>query len=100
MRTREFEYIKTYNVMAPVTNDRIHSDEHINKICDSIRVFGWISPIIIDGDNDILAGYARVLAARKMGIRTVPCVVIRGLTQQQKVAFRVADNALVNNSFD
>lgn len=75
-------------------NARTHSDEQIERIADSIREFGWTNPILIDGENGIIAGHGRVLAARKLGLEKVPTIELSGLTEAQKRAYIIADNRL------
>lgn len=79
-------------------NSRTHSDEQVAQIAASIREFGWTNPILIDGDNGILAGHGRLLAARKLGMAEVPCIVLDHLTDAQKRALVIADNKLALNA--
>lgn len=75
-------------------NARTHSDEQIERIANSIKEFGWTNPILIDGENGIIAGHGRILAARKLGIEKVPTIELSGLTEAQKRAYIIADNRL------
>jgi hypothetical protein len=75
-------------------NSKVHNAAQVDKIAKSLKEFGWISPVIIDEENTILAGHGRVLAAKKCGIDTVPCVRISGLSDMQKKAYIIADNKL------
>lgn len=75
-------------------NARTHSDEQIERIANSIKEFGWTNPILIDGENGIIAGHGRILAARKLGIEKVPTIELSGLTEAQKRAYIIADNQL------
>lgn len=79
-------------------NSRTHSDEQVAQIAASIREFGWTNPILIDGDNGIIAGHGRLAAARKLGITEVPVVVLDHLTDAQKRALVIADNKLALNA--
>jgi ParB/Sulfiredoxin domain len=79
-------------------NARTHSDVQIDQIAASIREWGWTMPILTDEDGTILAGHARVLAARKLGLAEVPVIVARGWSEAQKRAYVVADNKLTLNS--
>ena len=74
-------------------NSRTHSDEQVAQIAASIREFGFTNPIIIDGQNNIIAGHGRVLAAQKLKINEVPCVVVTGWTEAQKKAYVIAEMA-------
>ena len=79
-------------------NSRTHSDEQITQIASSIREFGFTNPIIIDDKNNIIAGHGRIMAANKLGIKEVPCVVVSGWTEAQKKAYVIADNKLALNA--
>ena len=79
-------------------NSRTHSDEQVAQIAASIREFGWTNPILVDGDNGIIAGHGRLAAARKLGITEVPVVVLDHLTDAQKRALVIVDNKLALNA--
>lgn len=79
-------------------NSRTHSDEQIAQIAASIREFGWTNPILIDGENGIIAGHGRLAAARKLGMAEVPVIVLDHLTDAQKRALVIADNKLALNA--
>lgn len=75
-------------------NAKIHGPQQIEKLKDSIREFGFLTPCLIDGDLNIIAGHGRVMAAKELGMETVPCVFIEGLTDAQRRAYILADNRL------
>ena len=75
-------------------NAKIHSDKQVKQIAESIKEFGFLSPCLIDEDFNIVAGHGRVLAAEMLGLKTVPCVFIEGLTETQRRAYILADNRL------
>jgi len=77
-----------------VKNSRTHSDEQVAQIAASIKEFGWTNPILIDGDNGIIAGHGRLMAARKLGYEVVPTIELKDLTETQKKAYIIADNRL------
>ena len=79
-------------------NSRTHSDEQVAQISASIREFGWTNPVLVDGDNGIIAGHGRVLAARKLGMAEVPCIELAHLSEAQKKAYIIADNKLALNA--
>jgi ParB-like chromosome segregation protein Spo0J len=79
-------------------NARTHSALQIQQIAASIAEFGFNNPVLADPDGDIIAGHGRVLAARKLGLRKVPVIVLSHLTATQKRAFRLADNQLALNA--
>jgi len=79
-------------------NPRTHSREQVAQIAASIQEFGWTNPVLVDANDEILAGHARVLAAKKLGMEEVPVIVLRHLTEAQKRALVIADNALALNA--
>lgn len=79
-------------------NARTHSDEQVAQIAASIREFGFINPVIVDGENGIVAGHGRVLAARKLGMEEVPTLEVSHLTDAQRQAYILADNKLTLNA--
>lgn len=81
-----------------VNNSRTHSDEQIAQVAASIREFGFTNPVLIDEKNSIIAGHGRILAARKLKLEEVPCIVLEGLTESQKKAYVIADNQLAANA--
>ena len=75
-------------------NAKKHPKEQVEKIKNSIIEFGFLSPCLIDKDNNIIAGHGRVMAAQELGIESVPCVYVEGLTEEQRRAYILADNRL------
>lgn len=81
--------------LVPYANNaKIHSPEQINQIRGSLREFGFVTPVLIDFDNNIIAGHGRVMAARAEGMEQVPCVMVSNLTDAQRKAYILADNRL------
>lgn len=81
-----------------VKNSRTHSDDQVAQIAASIKEFGWTNPILVDGDNGIIAGHGRLMAARKLGYKDVPTIELADLTKTQKKAYIIADNRLALNA--
>jgi DNA modification methylase len=79
-------------------NARTHSDFQVGEIAASIREWGWTVPVLVDEAGGIIAGHGRVLAARKLGIETVPVMVAAGWTEAQRRAYVLADNKLALNA--
>jgi len=75
-------------------NSRTHSDDQVTKIAASIKEFGFLNPVIVDGDNGIVAGHGRVMAAKKLGMDEVPVIEASHLTEAQRRAYVIADNRL------
>ncbi len=79
-------------------NARTHSDAQVAQIAASIREFGFTNPILVDGENGVIAGHGRVLAARKLGMATVPVIELAGMSEAEKRAYILADNKLAENA--
>ena len=92
--TKEMNLVDIDKLIPYVNNARTHSTEQINKIRASLREFGFINPVIIDKDYNIIAGHGRVQAAKAEGIKEVPCVLVDYLTEAQKKAYIIADNRM------
>ena len=75
-----------------VNNSRVHSDEQVLQICSSIREFGFTNPVLIDEENGVIAGHGRLMAAKKLDMEKVPCIILAGLSEAQKKAYVIADN--------
>jgi hypothetical protein len=88
------EYLPVEKLRPYERNARTHSDAQIDAIAESIRQFGFNSPILIDDDNGVIAGHARLAAARKLGLDTVPCVRLSHLNDAQRRVYILADNRL------
>tara|TARA_Y100000310_G_scaffold304804_1_gene344332 strand:+ start:1992 stop:3221 length:1230 start_codon:yes stop_codon:yes gene_type:complete len=80
------------------SNSRIHSEEQVAQIAASIKEFGFTNPILTDGDKGVIAGHGRLLAARKLGMETVPTIELSHLTENQRKAHIIADNKLALNA--
>lgn len=89
---------KTADLIPYVNNARTHSEQQVLQIAASIKEFGFNSPILVDGDNGIIAGHGRVMAAKKLGLDEVPTIELKHLTKTQKKAYILADNRLALNS--
>ena len=96
--TERFEKVDIDLLIPYARNARTHSKEQILQLRSSLREFGFVNPIIVDKDLNIIAGHGRVLAAKGEGVREVPCVFAEHLTDAQKRAYILADNRLALNS--
>lgn len=79
-------------------NSRTHSAEQVGQIAASIKEFGFNNPILLDGDNGIIAGHGRLLGAEKLGVNKVPTIELKHLTDAQRKAYVIADNKLALNA--
>ena len=92
--TTDFQLVPTDKLIPYVNNARTHSKEQITKLRSSLREFGFINPVIIDRDFNVIAGHGRIEAAKAEGITEVPCVYVDHLTEAQKKAYILADNRM------
>lgn len=82
-------------------NPRKHTEEHVNEVAESIKFYGFLVPIILDEEGYMLAGHCRALAAKKIGMKEVPTVSVKHLTDDQRRAFIIAENKFtMNGEFD
>ena len=96
--TLKVEQRSVADLIPYAANSRTHSDAQVAQIAASIKEFGWTNPILIDGDNTIIAGHGRLLAARKLGMDEVPAIVLDHLSKAQQRALVIADNQLALNA--
>jgi DNA modification methylase len=89
---------KVADLIPYARNSRTHSAEQVGQIAASIKEWGWTVPVLIDPDGGLIAGHGRILAAQKLGIADVPCMVADGWTDAQKKAYVIADNKLALNA--
>ena len=89
---------KVADLIPYARNSRTHSDEQVGQIAASIKEWGWTVPVLIEADGGLIAGHGRILAAQKLGITDVPCMVAGGWTDAQKKAYTIADNKLALNA--
>jgi ParB-like chromosome segregation protein Spo0J len=81
------EYRSVAALIPYARNARTHSEAQVALIAGSIREYGWTNPILIDGDNGIIAGHGRVMAARTLGLSAVPAIELGHLSEAQKRAY-------------
>lgn len=92
--TTEMQLIAVSKLVPYVNNARTHNPQQITKLRSSLREFGFINPVIIDREYNVIAGHGRILAAKEEGIEEVPCVFVDYLTPAQKKAYILADNRM------
>ncbi len=98
MNLLKLEYRAVKALIPYARNAKQHSEAQVAQIAASIREFGWGAPILIDGQNNVIAGHGRLLAARKLGITEVPVVPMEHLTDTQRRALILADNKIGENA--
>jgi len=97
-RKLEYKMLPLDSLIPYVNNPRTHDKAQVSQIAASIREFGFMNPVILDGDKGILAGHGRVMAAKLLGLKEVPCVEASWLTEAQRKAYVIADNKLALNA--
>lgn len=96
--TKEMKLVPIEKLIPYINNARTHNAEQVNKLRSSLREFGFINPVIIDGEYNIIAGHGRVMAAKEEKITEVPCVLADHLTPAQKKAYIIADNRMAQDA--
>jgi ParB-like chromosome segregation protein Spo0J len=91
---KEFKLVNVDLLVPYANNARTHSKEQIKKLQSSLREFGFINPLIIDRQYNVLAGHGRLEAAKAERYTEVPCVFVEDLTEAQKKAYILADNRM------
>lgn len=86
------------NELTEYENNPRINDESVPFVANSIKEFGFLVPCVIDADKTIIAGHTRLKAARRLGMKTVPCIYADKLTPEQVKAFRLADNKVGEKS--
>lgn len=92
------EYISVDHVTPYQYNARTHSDDQVAQIAGSMTEFGFVNPILIDDNGGIIAGHGRLMAARMLGIKQVPAIRLKHLSETQRRALMIADNKIAENA--
>lgn len=91
---------KLADIVPYANNTKKHDETQIKNVAESIKKYGWVQPIVIDNDGTIVIGHCRALAAEKLGIEEVPCVVVTDLTEEEINALRIVDNKTNESPWD
>ncbi|CAB4146791.1 ParB/Sulfiredoxin [uncultured Caudovirales phage] len=94
----KIQYKPIADLIPYARNSRTHSDAQVAQIAASIKEFGWTNPVLLDGENGIIAGHGRVMAAHKLGETEVPTIELSHMDENQKRAYIIADNKLALNA--
>jgi len=97
-KERKYKNVSVDKLVPYINNTKTHSKEQIKKIQSSIREFGFVNPILIDGNYNIIAGHGRLEGAKAEGLKEVPCLFIEDLTDTQIKAYRIADNRIAEDA--
>lgn len=96
----EIQYKRLSEITPYDKNAKTHDQTQINNVAESIRQYGFVQPIVIDRDGVIVIGHCRALAAKKLGMKEVPCVCVDDLTPEQVKALRLVDNKTNESPWD
>ena len=91
---------KLADIVPYANNTKKHNETQIKNVAESIKKYGWVQPIVIDNDGTIVIGHCRALAAERLGIKEVPCVVVSDLTEDEINALRIVDNKTNESPWD
>lgn len=92
---RKLSELKPYK-----NNAKLHPEKQVKTIAQSIKEFGWAQPIVIDENDEIIIGHGRLRAGLLLGLETAPCLVLKGLTEEQKKKLRLIDNKSNESEWD
>ena len=91
---------KLADIVPYAKNTKKHDETQIKNVAESIKKYGWVQPIVIDNDGTIVIGHCRALAAERLGMEEVPCVVVSDLTEDEINALRIVDNKTNESPWD
>ena len=91
---------KLADIVPYANNTKKHDETQIKNVAESIKKYGWVQPLVIDNDGTIVIGHCRALAAERLGIKEVPCVVVSDLTEEEINALRIVDNKTNESPWD
>lgn len=90
----KIENFKIDSIIPYEFNSKLHDEDQVNKIANSIKEFGFNQPLVIDENNIIVVGHGRYLAAKKLDLIEIPCIQLKDLSEGKKKAYRLIDNKL------
>lgn len=100
MQELNIKYMNIRDLKPYKKNAKKHNKEQVEQIANSIKEFGFTQPVIIDKNNEVVAGHGRILGAKKAGLKQVPTVCLEELTEEQIKAYRLVDNKLNESEWD
>ena len=96
----KIEDVKIEAIIPYEFNNKVHDEQQIDRIANSIKEFGFTQPLVIDATNIVVIGHGRLLAAKKLGLTSVPCYRAEQLTEEQIKKLRILDNKLNESDRD
>lgn len=98
--SNKIEIVETEKLIPYHNNPKEHPPEQIDKIASSIKNYGFVQPLVIDSENEIIIGHGRLKAAKKLGLEEIPVVVKGDLNEAQVKALRIADNKVAESEWN
>jgi hypothetical protein len=96
----EIKYKKIEELIPYINNQKLHPEQQVLKISNSIKSFGFIQPLVIDGNNEIVIGHGRYEGAKLLNMTEVPCISVSNLSEAEVKTLRLADNKLNESMWD
>lgn len=96
--SKHIKFLGTSTLIPYKKNARTHSDAQVSEIAASILEFGFTNPVLVDSKKGVIAGHGRLMAAKKLGLKEVPVIILDHLNEKQKRAYILADNKLALNA--
>lgn len=96
----EIRNISVKDLIPYDRNTKKHDKTQINNVAESIKQYGFVQPIVIDKNNVVVIGHCRLLAAKQLKMKEVPCVCVEDLTEEQVKALRIVDNKSNESEWD
>lgn len=100
VKLHEYKLVNINKLIPYKNNTKIHTDEQVEKLANSIEKFGFIKPIIVDSEYNVLCGHGGLLASKRLGLIKVPVLFIDNLSDDEKRAYIIADNKLAESAWD
>ena len=94
----KIEHVSVNELTPYIGNARTHSNQQVAQIANSMTEFGFVNPILLGKDNIIIAGHGRLMAAKMLGVKTVPVIHLKHLNETQRRALVIADNKIAENA--
>lgn len=91
---KKIQTVAVDKLIPYINNAKKHSDDQVTRLASSIREFGFVNPILIDKEFNVIAGHGRLMAAKRLNMGEVPCLFVEGLSEAQRKAYILADNRL------
>lgn len=96
----EIKNVKVADIIPYAKNQKKHPDSQVKNIATSIKKYGFVQPVVLDANNEVIIGHGRLLAAKQLKMKQIPCVYAENLTDEQIRELRIIDNKLNESEWD